>query len=107
PFVQYFVLNIFVKLQYNSYLYFFSSRRRHTRSKRDWSSDVCSSDLLRAGHISSAINPASQIHVGMAAIALFGVHSSAVLVMIQLNTPANRIVQGNGILTSPMLMRLP
>src|SRR5699024_10583434 len=24
----------------------FSSRRRHTRSKRDWSSDVCSSDLI-------------------------------------------------------------
>src|SRR5699024_8745360 len=28
--------------------FFFSSRRRHTRSKRDWSSDVCSSDLLAA-----------------------------------------------------------
>src|SRR5699024_7568259 len=27
------------------YVFFFSSRRRHTRSKRDWSSDVCSSDL--------------------------------------------------------------
>src|SRR5207249_8302901 len=27
------------------FLFFFSSRRRHTRSKRDWSSDVCSSDL--------------------------------------------------------------
>src|SRR5699024_11647642 len=26
-------------------LFFLSSRRRHTRSKRDWSSDVCSSDL--------------------------------------------------------------
>src|SRR6266403_609193 len=26
-------------------LFFFSSRRRHTRSLRDWSSDVCSSDL--------------------------------------------------------------
>src|SRR5207249_5281080 len=26
--------------------FFFSSRRRHTMSKRDWSSDVCSSDLL-------------------------------------------------------------
>src|SRR6266513_211160 len=26
-------------------LFFFSSRRRHTRSKRDWISDVCSSDL--------------------------------------------------------------
>src|SRR5699024_11735447 len=27
------------------FVFFFSSRRRHTRSKRDWSSDVCSSDL--------------------------------------------------------------
>src|SRR5690349_22910838 len=26
--------------------FFFSSRRRHTRSLRDWSSDVCSSDLI-------------------------------------------------------------
>src|SRR5438067_11329251 len=29
--------------------FFFSSRRRHTRSKRDWSSDVCSSDLSNPG----------------------------------------------------------
>src|SRR6266496_2327906 len=29
--------------------FFFSSRRRHTRSLRDWSSDVCSSDLDPAG----------------------------------------------------------
>src|SRR6266436_8582839 len=27
------------------YFFFFSSRRRHTRCSRDWSSDVCSSDL--------------------------------------------------------------
>src|SRR5206468_9660516 len=27
------------------FIFFFSSRRRHTRSDRDWSSDVCSSDL--------------------------------------------------------------
>src|SRR5690606_15920333 len=27
-------------------LFFFSSRRRHTRFSRDWSSDVCSSDLV-------------------------------------------------------------
>src|SRR2546429_6702436 len=26
--------------------FFFSSRRRHTRCSRDWSSDVCSSDLI-------------------------------------------------------------
>src|SRR3989442_10811972 len=30
-------------------LFFFSSRRRHTRCGRDWSSDVCSSDLVKAG----------------------------------------------------------
>src|SRR5216683_6279404 len=36
------------------FFFFFSSRRRHTRSDRDWSSDVCSSDLashaIMAGH---------------------------------------------------------
>src|SRR2546429_9668097 len=32
--------------------FFFSSRRRHTRCSRDWSSDVCSSDLaLRARNV--------------------------------------------------------
>src|SRR5690606_40280918 len=30
------------------FLFFFSSRRRHTRFSRDWSSDVCSSDLIHA-----------------------------------------------------------
>src|SRR5436189_2285440 len=29
--------------------FFFSSRRRHTRYIGDWSSDVCSSDLIRRG----------------------------------------------------------
>src|SRR5699024_12056033 len=39
--------------------FFFSSRRRHTRSKRDWSSDVCSSDLdrgERAGLLQTAVS---------------------------------------------------
>src|SRR6266436_1185889 len=31
-------------------LFFFSSRRRHTRCSRDWSSDVCSSDLIPPPH---------------------------------------------------------
>src|SRR5216683_6904546 len=36
------------------FFFFFSSRRRHTRSDRDWSSDVCSSDLdAGAGHVPS------------------------------------------------------
>src|SRR4030043_453710 len=29
------------------FFFFFSSRRRHTRGSRDWSSDVCSSDLAK------------------------------------------------------------
>src|SRR5256885_10979565 len=36
--------------EYVSYcLFFFSSRRRHTRLQGDWSSDVCSSDLMCGG----------------------------------------------------------
>src|SRR3712207_7021268 len=35
--------------------FFFSSRRRHTRYWRDWSSDVCSSDLeLLVGDVTSS-----------------------------------------------------
>src|ERR1039457_3773612 len=42
--------------------FFFSSRRRHTRLQGDWSSDVCSSDLLTNGlwfviHLRSQISP--------------------------------------------------
>src|SRR6266550_397944 len=33
-------------------LFFFSSRRRHTRCSRDWSSDVCSSDLAGFAYVS-------------------------------------------------------
>src|SRR5206468_4970504 len=35
--------------------FFFSSRRRHTRSDRDWSSDVCSSDL--EGNLKVVLTP--------------------------------------------------
>src|SRR2546429_6204516 len=37
--------------------FFFSSRRRHTRCSRDWSSDVCSSDLLALSAIVSGYAP--------------------------------------------------
>src|SRR5207253_6619930 len=37
-----FVFSVFVI----GFFFFFSSRRRHTRWPRDWSSDVCSSDLF-------------------------------------------------------------
>src|SRR2546421_11083601 len=39
-------LNRLSRSSINIFFFFFSSRRRHTRSDRDWSSDVCSSDLV-------------------------------------------------------------
>src|SRR5699024_12066754 len=38
----------------------FSSRRRHTRSKRDWSSDVCSSDLGPVRHFEKRVSPCAK-----------------------------------------------
>src|SRR5207249_6048281 len=44
------------------YCFFFSSRRRHTRSKRDWSSDVCSSDLTQVANLTYRTgNPAEAV----------------------------------------------
>src|SRR5206468_8939009 len=42
---SFFVIYILVSRVVYVFFFFFSSRRRHTRSDRDWSSDVCSSDL--------------------------------------------------------------
>src|SRR5205809_5682113 len=38
--------------------FFFSSRRRHTSCSRDWSSDVCSSDLLAPALLKAREEPA-------------------------------------------------
>src|SRR2546429_4123346 len=50
--------------------FFFSSRRRHTRCSRDWSSDVCSSDLRNLVHgwksASAAVNARGQRSHGVA-----------------------------------------
>src|SRR5258707_15508759 len=47
-------------MHYLLIFFFFSSRRRHTRYWRDWSSDVCSSDLaLAAVAFAPAVNAAS------------------------------------------------
>src|SRR5207249_7140785 len=53
-------------------IFFFSSRRRHTRSKRDWSSDVCSSDLLV--HIDQP-EAAERVHNGWLKTLEEGVHT--------------------------------
>src|SRR2546422_8373620 len=49
-------------------LFFFSSRRRHTRCSRDWSSDVCSSDLT----VALGTNPGGAILSGTTPVAAVG-----------------------------------
>src|SRR3989337_1291980 len=44
-------------------LCFFSSRRRHTRCYRDWSSDVCSSDLMPSSESSTGTNAAPDLEL--------------------------------------------
>src|SRR5258707_12269924 len=43
-------------------MFFFSSRRRHTRYWRDWSSDVCSSDLHHPLHARAVVPTAVEEH---------------------------------------------
>src|SRR5690625_5656421 len=45
------------------FVFFFSSRRRHTRWPRDWSSDVCSSDLGKSWNVNNfkdKLNPSEK-----------------------------------------------
>src|SRR3712207_993819 len=63
---------------------FFSSRRRHTRYWRDWSSDVCSSDLAS---ISGALS------VGLLLIELYRASTSTV-------RPGIEVIAGQRVLTS-------
>src|SRR5256885_6876608 len=57
--------------------FFFSSRRRHTRLQGDWSSDVCSSDLLH--HASDLLAEAHAARTLDATAHLFGRHQRAEL----------------------------
>src|SRR2546429_3769935 len=65
------------------FLLFISSRRRHTRCSRDWSSDVCSSDLRSA----------SMIHV-IAVITAKPGKRGAILEAFRANVPAVRAEKG-------------
>src|SRR6266436_7620649 len=56
-----FCLVSFILVAYVYSYIFFSSRRRHTRCSRDWSSDVCSSDLVRQAYREDSIRPGGTI----------------------------------------------
>src|SRR5205807_3277461 len=45
------------------FFFFFSSRRRHTRLQGDWSSDVCSSDLVATILVAGILAVASAVYV--------------------------------------------
>src|SRR2546429_5922018 len=64
-------------------IFFFSSRRRHTRCRRDWSSDVCSSDL-NARWTVLGVGYATR---GITANVLWRIDTRAIL-------PANRATKG-------------
>src|SRR5690606_40606540 len=56
--------------------FFFSSRRRHTSFSRDWSSDVCSSDLLKPASASGTLKPRMDV---VAVLAMVGLPLTGVL----------------------------
>src|SRR5215469_4156147 len=63
------------------FFFFFSSRRRHTRSLRDWSSDVCSSDLEMADAADRRISTYSKGMVQRIKVAAALVHDPEIIVL--------------------------
>src|SRR5205807_4483595 len=87
-------------------LFFFSSRRRHTRLQGDWSSDVCSSDLRQAQGFPMARSAAAttiiiwlEVAICLVAVLILGVGSwtwvrpaaAALLVGIALRSEERRV----------------
>src|SRR3712207_7426699 len=69
------------------YIFFFSSRRRHTRYWRDWSSDVCSSDLILSAFttvmgLAPIIPSGNPMFVPMAVALMCGLIVSTLLTLI-------------------------
>src|SRR2546429_4944336 len=75
--------------------FFFSSRRRHTRCSRDWSSDVCSSDLFQDA-IRSEKNDVSRIQADGGLIVL-GIGNKAERHALQGDGPHLTIADQQGI----------
>src|SRR3989475_8307744 len=58
-----FTVFIFFLVFSSFFFFFFSSRRRHTRFDCDWSSDVCSSDLVSFA-VTNGANPQASLTLG-------------------------------------------
>src|SRR5690606_40609284 len=89
------------------FFFFFSSRRRHTRFSRDWSSDVCSSDLgcrslsyslqrrsyIFHGGYSAALSPAFILSLTVL-VYLKGRHKPEINLNVNLRSEERRVGKG-------------
>src|SRR3712207_7349024 len=66
------------------FFFFFSSRRRHTRYWRDWSSDVCSSDLI-ASIASRFAQPPIDVAKDLQMVAT--INKQAFMIMVPVSSP--------------------
>src|SRR5699024_12095699 len=71
----------------------FSSRRRHTRSKRDWSSDVCSSDLTMSDRYFITA------YLGMEANGIYAVANKIPAILLMMNTVFSLAWKDNAIIS--------
>src|SRR5699024_5725189 len=85
---------------------FFSSRRRHTRSKRDWSSDVCSSDLFLLRTVLLCSNECSSFFISSSSLNCNSVSSvlfdsfTPFFIFDIINIPIRELVTRNAIIES-------
>src|SRR3712207_3681717 len=101
---------IFVIVEYyfsvilNYFIFFFSSRRRHTRYWRDWSSDVCSSDLSIGKNIFDISKMFLPILITLVSLLVFTLVISALSMCVC--SFAKNYKQAQGYLTPLMLVTM-
>src|SRR5690554_1606515 len=102
------------------FFFFFSSRRRHTRCGRDWSSDVCSSDLWQMEFqvtpgdfffttikaAAGSILPLSRLYYWNPSSTLAGNYEKAMLLCVPLITSDGAVIGVCGFEVSAMLFKL-
>src|SRR5690349_24960324 len=82
---------LFLYIIFFFFFFFFSSRRRHTRSLRDWSSDVCSSDLVLGDLLQENYTIASNVGGNVTFSTARPIHRSEALSVLETLLAANGI----------------
>src|SRR2546430_8865417 len=70
--------------------FFFSSRRRHTRFDCDWSSDVCSSDLLPPVSVRATTSEALALALRRRRIIIRHATGDRIIALIEIVSPGNK-----------------